>query len=143
MRAVLDTNVLVSGLLTPDGPPGRVLQAFRDGAFEVVTSAVLLEELSTVLDRPRIRRRSSAGPPDALVAALAGVALVVQPTQPARAFVDDPADDALLEAAIAGRAEYVVSGDRAILALTEFAGVSIVTPARFLAILQTRSIGDA
>ncbi|HLZ69418.1 MAG TPA: PIN domain-containing protein [Dehalococcoidia bacterium] len=95
-------------------------------------------ELASVLARPRIIRRLG-WTPQALAAFIGGyraVAIEVVPTTHISGVLPDPADHALLEAAITGRADYIVTGDTAVLALGRYADVAIVRPARFLAILS-------
>jgi predicted nucleic acid-binding protein len=57
MRAVLDVNVVISGVLSPAGPPARVLRAWIEGAFELVASPALVEELDRALAYPKVRAR--------------------------------------------------------------------------------------
>jgi len=133
---VLDTNVLVSAAVSSRGAPARVLAAWRAGSFELVTSDPLLRELAAVLARADVRRRTGYSPADndAFVAGVA-VADVVKPEQRIDALSDD-ADNRLLEAALAGDAEYIVTGDSDVLALNSLRGVRIVTPAAFIAMLE-------
>ena len=140
MRAVLDTNVLVSAILSPTGPPDLILQAWRRGAFELITSAPLLMELRGVLGRPRIAKRLRRQPAEVatFLSDFSENALVVTPEEELHVVQRDPADNRVLEAAVAGKADFVVSGDEDLLALS-YEGVSIVTPARFAAILAVSS----
>ena len=138
MRAVLDTNVLVSAILSPTGPPDLILQAWRRGAFELITSAPLLMELRGVLGRPRIAKRLRRPPAEVatFLSDFSENALVVTPEEELHVVQRDPADSRVLKAA--GQADFVVSGDEDLLALS-YEGVSIVTPARFAAILAASS----
>ncbi len=141
MRAVLDTNVLVSGVLSRSSPPDSILQSWRRGAFHLVTSAPLLRELEAVLNRPRIANRLgwSFKERRAFIIALSDSAIVVLPHQQLRVIQADPADNRVLEAAIQAQADYVVSGDHHLLELGSYEGIEIVTPARFNAILAAGS----
>lgn len=141
MRAVLDTNVIVSAVLSSAGPPDSILRAWRGGSFHLVTSAPLLLELADVLARPHIRRRTgfSAAETAELVQMIADSAMVVEPTEAIDAVPGDAADNRLLEAAVAARADFIVSGDKRVLELESFRESAIVTPARFLALLTTAS----
>jgi uncharacterized protein len=142
MRAVLDTNVLVSALLRQGSPPDLLHRAWLYGAFELVTSQPLLDEFARVLARDRISQRigRSAGDQSEFVRDLAEVAIVAVAQRALRVVDADPADNAVLEAAVGGSADYVVSGDRHLLDLGEFEGIRIVTPARFLAILTEEAM---
>ena len=127
MRIVLDTNILVSALLTPNGPPGRLLAAVKRGDVALVTSDAQLRELRDVLGRDglsaRIRHQEAA----ALLDNLPTIGEVATDL-PAVDASSDPDDNVILAAAIAGRANLIVSGDKDhMLALGQVAGIPIVT----------------
>jgi uncharacterized protein len=98
IRAVLDTNTIVSGVGW-GGPPGAVLDAALAGHFEIVTSPALLDELRRVLSYPKLQ--AVIGDADELVEFLALVSVVVTPTE---TVSRDPDDDRLVEAALAANA---------------------------------------
>lgn len=127
MRIVLDTNILVSALLTPNGPPGRLLAAVKRGDVTLVTSDVQIDELRNVLGRDRlsacIRPREAA----ALLDNLSAVGVVATDLPDVDAS-PDPDDDLILAAAVAGHADLIVSGDKGhVLALGQVEGIPIVT----------------
>jgi putative PIN family toxin of toxin-antitoxin system len=134
MRAVADTNVVVSGLLW-QGPPRRVLDLARTGTLELFTSPVLLVELEDVLGRRKFRRRlEDAGvEPGDLILGYAALAGVVVPTEKPAVITEDPDDDEVLACALAARAEVIISGDRHLRSLQSFRGIRIVTAAELLA----------
>ena len=136
IRVVVDTNVYVSGLIKRNGPPGRVLAAQRGGQFDLVTSPALLAELEMVLRRPHILKLIHASVAEVLdfVDQLRVASIVVTPDI-AVTVARDPDDDRVLEAAQAGQADFIVSGDRDLLDLREFVGVPILTPTGFLTLL--------
>ena len=136
IRVVVDTNVYVSGLIKRNGPPGRVLAAQRGGQFDLVTSPALLAELEMVLRRPHILKLIHASVAEVLdfVDQLRVASIVVTPDI-AVTVSRDPDDDRVLEAAQAGHADFIVSGDRDLLDLREFVGVPILTPTGFLTLL--------
>ncbi len=140
MRAVVDTNVLVSALLVPGSKPYDVVRAWDAGLFDLVTSEALTAELHRALNRPRITRRISNAPRtvDLLPAAIDQRAIKVEPAG-SISVSRDPDDDRVLEAAVAGGAEYVVSGDADLLAVGQYGSIPIVPPGRFLAALILRS----
>jgi putative PIN family toxin of toxin-antitoxin system len=137
MRAVVDTNVLVSALISVGSPPDQVLQAWRRGAFELVISLPLLDELERVLPRAKIasRVRWTDQRLASFVGQLRRKATVVNPKEPLEVITGDPDDNRVLEAAAEGGADYIVTGDGDLLDLARYETTGIVTPARFLAIL--------
>ena len=137
MRVVLDINVIVSAVLIAGSSPDSIVRASRKGAVDLVTSAPLLHELEDVLGRPRIAKRLgwTAEERAFFIEALADFAVIVAPKERVQVVKADPADNRVLEAAVAGSADYVVSGDHHLLELGSYEGIPIVTPARFAAIL--------
>ena len=131
-RATIDTNVLVSGLGW-SGPPAALLDAVFDGRIQLVSSPALLDELRRVLEYRRLAQvlTKTGITPHALVDLVAAVSTVVSPTQSVAA-ARDASDNRVLEAALAGDAEMVVSSDEDLLGLRTFEGVPIVTPTEAL-----------
>ena len=129
MRIVLDTNVFVSGIFF-SGPPYRILKAWRDGKVQLLVSPSILDEyrrieaeltlqfgdvdLRPFLDLLTIQAEIVLAP---------GLLTVIR---------DDPSDDKFLEAAVAGRASCIVSGDKHLLNLFEFQGIRILKPKDFV-----------
>jgi putative PIN family toxin of toxin-antitoxin system len=139
VRAVLDANVVISGLIRPEGPPGRLLvRLLRDSAFELVSSPATLDEVRRSLRYPRVRKylRLPEKEIDLWVDALGVIAVVVEGKVSGRVVAADPADDIYIAAAMDGLAHYIVSGDRHLLDLVEHAGIRIVTPRTFLSLLE-------
>jgi putative PIN family toxin of toxin-antitoxin system len=138
VAAVVDTNVLISGLISAGGPPRQIVDAGLQGHYELVTSLYLVQELAHVLSTPRIRKRLGLRD-DEVQAILAGIlakAKVVAGRLKLPGITRDPKDDAVVACAIEGQAAYVVSGDDDLLSLQEVQGVQIVTPKHFVEILQ-------
>lgn len=128
IRAVLDTNTIVSGLGW-GGTPGAVLDAALAGRFDLVTSTALLDELRRVLTYPKLQ--AVIGQTSELVELITLAAIVVEPTETVD-IVRDPDDNRLIEAALAGDADVIVSGDQDLLTLQGVGNVRIVTPRDFL-----------
>jgi len=137
MRVVVDVNILVRALIKPDGTVGPILQRLRDGAFTLLYSESILEELLDVLSRPRIRAKYQLEDDD-IETVLLLVLLRGEPVTPSRRVTAcrDPLDNKFLEVAVAGEADVVVSGDQDLLVLNPFEGIQIVTAATFLAMLK-------
>lgn len=131
MRAVLDSNVLVSALISPSGPPREIVTAWAQRRFELMASPALLTELRDVLDRPKFRRWVSTATAGEFVDGLADGALVIDDPAPQPGLSPDPDDDYLLTLARAGAADYLVSGDRHLLGLTD-PKPPVLTPRQFL-----------
>ena len=135
-RAVVDTNVLVSGIIAPHGAPRRILEAWHAGQFTLVTSEAIVVEVARVLRYPRIRDRYSLTEDDVVtvVDSLRTDAKVVAGLYEVQRSVD-PADDMFLACALEGLAEYVVSGDRHLLETGSYHDVLVVTPRHFATLL--------
>ena len=125
MRVVLDTNVFVSAVFF-GGYPGRVLAAWRDGVIDVVVSTEIILECVRVGERLSERFPGvDIGPALDLIAAVAE--LVAAPPLP-EAACRDPDDDKFLARALAAETRLVVSGDRDLLAVSPYRGVTVVRP---------------
>jgi len=138
LRAVLDANVFISALIRPEGPPGQVIRRFLDdGAFELVTSSAILEELRRTLRYPRVLRYLRATPEEleVWVHAVAILAHVVPGNLAIKAVEADPDDDIYLAAAVEGLAKYMVSGDGHLLGLRQYGDIRILPPREFLDLL--------
>ncbi len=135
MRVILDTNVLVSALIRRDGVPGRILEAWFDDRFILLTHPLQLEELRAVTRRPHIRPLIRPAEPGRLVNQIRALAEPVTNLPPTRRS-DDPADDFLLAMSEGGTANYLVTGDKAgLLALGHHLQTTILTARAFVGIL--------
>lgn len=134
MKAVLDTNILISAFVFPGGAPEFVYRAVLERRIELVTSPPLLAEFGRVLGE-----KFSWEPPmvEAAVAQVARIGTVVRPAKTLSVIADDPADDRVLEAASEGHAEVIVSGDRHLVRLRSWEGIRIVKAPALLAELGT------
>ena len=133
MRVVVDTNVFVSGLMLPASVPGRILAAANAGGFEIVLSEPILEEISTALHYPKVRKRIALSDEDLhrYVQALRFTADIVDPANVAVQVLGDRDDDVILATLVVGKADWLVTGDAALLALAD--RYPIVGPAVFAA----------
>jgi putative PIN family toxin of toxin-antitoxin system len=137
LRVVLDTNVVISGLLWL-GSPRRVLDLARQNRIQLFTSLTLLSELDAVLRRPKFARRLGVVgvSPITLVVGYASLSHVLQsPASLPQRVCRDPADDHVLACARASRADLIVSGDNDLLAIKQFLGISIRNAANALALI--------
>lgn len=138
MQVVLDTNVIVSGVISAGGPPGRILVAWERGSFQLVVSPALLVEYRRALgyDRVRERHRKSDEQLDELVRDYARFGIVVNPEEELSIIPDDPDDNRILECASAGRATHIVTGDPHLLDIGAYRDIPILTPRAFLDLLD-------
>jgi len=133
VRVVLDTNALVSALLSPHGPPRRLLDDARAQVFELCSSPVLMAELLDVVSREKFAQRLAAAglTPLGIVGEIRRLATMATPTDVPRVVADDPDDDHVLACALTAQADLIVSGDKHLLNLGgQYQGVAIVTPAQ-------------
>jgi putative PIN family toxin of toxin-antitoxin system len=136
LRAVLDPNVIISGLLSPAGNPAGLLSAWEHGEFELTVSPALLDELERALAYPKLRRHVSEEEAKRVQQWLSESATVVSdpPLAPPVHSVD-PGDDYLIALA-ASRQAILVSGDKHLLALADH--VPVLAPADFVKQLVER-----
>jgi putative PIN family toxin of toxin-antitoxin system len=129
VRVVLDTNILISAVLFPGGPPELVYRLALEGRIELVTSPALLGEFGRVLTT---KFGWACEPAEEAVRQIARIGQVSESSERVREIKADPADDRVLEAALAGSAEVIVSGDRHLLRLRKWRDVRIVKPTDLL-----------
>lgn len=126
---VLDTNVLLSGTAYPKSIPGEIISAWRSGSLEVKLSQYILDELQRVLPRLNHRLGWSSSEIHEFVDSLAFLADLVDPIHVSEPLLRDRADQPVLGTFLAANANYLVTGDKDLLALS--ARYPIVTPAEF------------
>jgi uncharacterized protein len=134
VRVVIDTNVLVSALIRRQGVNGQILQVLRDGRLTLIYSTQMVIEIIDVLSRPHIRTKYGIQSED-ITALIHLIRLRGELVLPKRkvTICRDPKDNVFLKAAIAGRAEAIISGENYLLALVEYESIPIVRPNEFLA----------
>lgn len=132
MRLVVDTNILVSALLAPTSLPAHLIVLWREGRFDLLTSADQLDELMRVTRYPKIRERLSPSLAGRLINEIRDLAVLLE-ALPIVTASPDPYDNYLLAMASAGAADFLVTGDkRDVLALKLFEGTKIITVRDFL-----------
>jgi putative PIN family toxin of toxin-antitoxin system len=129
---VIDTNVLISALLVGTSPPAHLIALWREGRFDLLTSAAQLDELMRVTRYPKIRQRLTPAIAGRLINEIRNLALLLTDL-PIVTASPDPHDNYLLAMAEAGSADFLVTGDkRDLLALKLFEGTKITTVSDFL-----------
>jgi len=136
-RVVLDTNQLVSSLLSRRGLQHALIDHWREGAFLLFLAPGQLPEVAEVLDRPKITEKYRITPEnrDAFLRLLDQDAIPL-PDHVAPRVCRDPDDDYLLGCAAGGGVQYLVTGDADLLALKRYETVVILTAREFLAVLR-------
>ena len=123
MKVVFDTNILVSALVFPGGRGEAALRRIIEEEDRLVISKPILDELLGILARKFPRNAEELAH---VAVFLSDLALSVKPRRKLKVVKDEP-DNRILECALAGRAEAIVTGDRALLSLGEYSGVRIIS----------------
>lgn len=133
IQAVIDTNVIISGLAYPASVPGKIIQAWRSGALEVFISEYILDEIRRVLPRLQHRHSMTEAEIDDLVDILGMLAEVIEPAalppESVRDINDTPVLGTLITAMQNYSTDYLITGDKDLLALKEH--YPVVTPSEF------------
>lgn len=134
LRVVLDTNVLVSALIS-DGKSRELLKMGIVKQYAIVISDLILKELALVLSRPKFK--TSQDEVQRVIVALMRTAEVVNVTSKLKAVKEDPKDDMIVDTAYDGNANMIVTGDSHLLALNEYREIKIVTVEKMIAYLNS------
>lgn len=137
--AVLDTNALASGFVRPNSLPGELLRRWEAHEFELVVSQHILDELARTLEKPYFAARLSEGQRAANLALLQTEALVVDLEVHVTGVAAHPEDDLVLATALNGSADYLVTGDKALLDLGAFQDIAVIGIREFLDVLDSRT----
>lgn len=137
MRVVLDTNILISALLSARGLPAEILRLERQGGFDLVFSPDTVSELWRVLNYPKIQKRlGKLGIPAELVERYLKNLIRSSVVTPGKLKMDiikdDPSDNIFLACALEGKADFIVSGDSHLKELEVFRGIPILGSAEFI-----------
>ena len=142
-RIVIDTNILVSAILTPKGNPAKILKLVLEGKFTFIISPAILEETQQVLRYPRLvklmqKNKITRKEVYDFLGKMSKVAVITPGKLEIDAIPDDPADNKILACGLEGEADYIISGDHHLTDLKIFQGTKIVNPADFLKIINTQ-----
>ena len=134
IRAVIDTNILVSGSIKRGSPPARILQTGRKGKFILVTSKSILNEVSRVFNYRKIKAKYHLKKKDIeelLFALYLGSDLTPDRLK-VKVITQDPEDNKFISCTLEGHADYIVTGDEHLLKIKEHKGIKILTAYKFL-----------
>ena len=137
LRAVLDTNILVSAIIS-DGKARDLLKKGIANKYRIVTSDLILKELAAVLCRPKFK--TCTDETSRIIVALRKTADVVDVKTKIEAIKEDPKDDMVIETALDGEARIIVTGDNHLLALKQFGAIKIITIEEMLTCLRGEKI---
>jgi putative PIN family toxin of toxin-antitoxin system len=141
MRIILDTNIIVSGLISEHGAPAQLLNSWTDNAFSLATSATQITELQSVTDRASVRPLITPAHAGRFINDLQPFATVLD-RLPVVDRSRDPDDNFLLAMAEAGAADYLVTGDKCdVLALKRHGNTTIITAKEMLPLLGFPTVG--
>ena len=139
MKLIVDTNVLISGLMW-GGPPNRILKWARDGLVVLITCESTINELKRVIQYKRFNQRLSVlkiSPPDVIAYAMNLVTFVPDPPDIPQVISEDPFDNVFLALASENEAHLIVSGDHHLLDLKEYNFIKIVTPSLAVQVIES------
>jgi len=136
LRAVLDTNVIISGSIMDHGPPCQIIKNWETGSFILVISDPILQEVERAFHYPRIKRYLAEQDIEAVLNTLRRYGVNTPSKIEIELIPEDPGDNKFIVAAIEGEANYIVSGDRHLQNLGSYSGIKIVSPAEFIRILN-------
>ena len=147
MRIVLDTNVLVSAILSPRSASAQIILLVLDGVLNLAISNDILEEVYRVLRYPklvRLMKKNGVTPREveSVIERLSTIAVVTPGELTLDVIQDDPSDNKILACAIESEADFIISGDRHLADLKEYQGIAIVNPATFLVIVRREELPE-
>jgi putative PIN family toxin of toxin-antitoxin system len=141
MRVLVDTNVLatgwVGGPLGLQTPPAQIWRLWKQGQFELLVSAHVLNELRDTLERPWFAAKTTHQERSGLLADILLLGTEVSITGEIQKITSHWQDDLVLAAAVSGSADYLVTGDAEFRRVDQYEGVKIRTPAEFLQELES------
>lgn len=138
LKAVLDTNQIVSSVIVKHGPPAKLFEAWRRRQYLLITSRDIIQETKKVFYYPRIigKYHLAQKDIDSVLDLLEREAVIACVFSQVNIIEEDPDDNKILACAAASEADYIVSGDQHLLSLKKYQNISIVKAKEFLEILD-------
>ena len=137
LRIVLDTNLLVSYLLTQGKTISQIIEYWRQRRVEILVSQAIVDELQDVLTRARLRKLMTLDP-QTLMLMVELDAIHTAGEVSASGACRDPKDDKFLACAVEGRADFIVTGDADLLELRSYQGIPIIRAFEFVGIVEAQ-----
>lgn len=136
-RIVIDTNILVSAILTPKGNPAKILKLILQGKLNLIISPAILEETRQVFNYPKLvklmkKNKITRKEVYDFLGKMSKVAVITPGKLEIDAIPDDPADNKILACAVEGKADYIISGDQHLINLKSYGKIKILTPSQYL-----------
>ena len=138
MRVVLDANIYISALISNKGNPAKIINKWLAGQFDVLISQPIVDEILRVTNYKRIQKKYAKVRDNRLefVELIIEQGIWEESSETLTVVSADESDNRYVECAVAGNAQYIVSGDEHLLGVGEYQGIIIVTPATFLTLLD-------
>ena len=138
MRIVLDTNIYISSLISEKGNPARIVRWWLEGEFDVLVSQPIIDEILRVTGYERIQKKYAKVRENRLeyAALISEQALWIEPNEKLDVIAADESDNRYVECAVAGGAQYIITGDEHLLELGEYEGITVLKPATFVALRE-------
>lgn len=138
MRVVLDANIYISSLISQKGNPYHIFKRWQGNEFNILISPPIIEEIRRVTGYKRILRKYPGVKEEQrkLIKSLKKNGVMVEPQQKLIVVTADESDNRYIECAVAGNADYIVTGDNHLLDIASYQGIRIITPAIFLVLLD-------
>jgi len=140
-RVVLDANIYVSALISEKGNPARIIRSWMEESIEIAISQPIIDEILRVTNYERIQRKYAKVRESRLnfVELLSEQCFWVEPDRQLDVVEADESDNRYIECAVASGAQYIVTGDDHLLALRNYLGIEIITPAAFIILLELQN----
>jgi len=144
-RIVIDTNILVSAILTPEGNPAKILKLVLEGKLNLIISPAILEETLQVFNYPKLvklleKNKITPAEVGGFLNKMSKIAVITPGQLDVDAIPEDPSDNKIIACALEGDADFIISGDHHLTDLEIFQGIKIVSPTAFIKIINLNNI---
>ncbi|MCA9948912.1 MAG: putative toxin-antitoxin system toxin component, PIN family [Anaerolineales bacterium] len=139
MRVVLDANIYISALISSKGNPATIIDTWLAGKFDILISQPIVDEVLRVTGYPRLQRKYKKIRAYRIefVELISKQGIWIEPKETLAVVTQDESDNRYLECAVTGGATYIVTGDDHLLDIFGHQGISVITPAAFVTLLNT------